>query len=299
MLVLSSSNKERKISTTKPLTIDIEYLKKVIETISIPRHYLHEKKNNRKVRDWIHQEFDSFGMRSYYQGEYSNVIATYENVTLDECKIIVGGHYDSVPNSPGADDNASAIAGVLALAKAFKKFAPLPIAFVAFNREEDGLLGSYDFVDALSKESMKNIEAVHIFEMIGYYSEKARSQNVPQGLPIKIDDVGNFIAVIANKNSNHLIKPILSTAKDYTPTLKVKALKVFLGVEKFFPHLSRSDHDPFWQNNLPALMWTDTSEFRNPHYHQPTDTPDTLNYVFMKEVIELVGYSIYESTLTR
>ena len=68
----------------------------------------------------------------------------------------------------------------------------------------------------------------------------------------------------------------------------ITRLKVFLGVEKFFPHLSRSDHAPFWKSKLPALMWTDTSEFRNPHYHKASDRPDTLDYGFMCKVIELL-----------
>ncbi len=294
MLVLNSKNNLINFIIQKQLDIDIDYLRYVVESIAIPRHYHHEKKNNQKARDWIHKEFINHGLHSIFQGEYSNVVATYDGVSLDECRIIIGGHYDSVPNSHGADDNASAIAGVLAIAKALAKFAPLPIAFVAFNREEDGLLGSYDFVTSLSKEHIRNIEAVHIFEMIGYCSHKSNSQLVPKGLPIKIDDVGDFIAIIANRNSNHLIKPILKNANNYTPQLKVKALKVFLGIEIFFPHLSRSDHDPFWQNNIPALMWSDTAEFRNPNYHQPSDTPDTLDYEFMQQVVELVAYSIWK-----
>ncbi|MEA3490506.1 MAG: M28 family peptidase, partial [Campylobacterota bacterium] len=62
----------------------------------------------------------------------------------------------------------------------------------------------------------------------------------------------------------------------------------------FFPHLSRSDHAPFWESRIPAMMWTDTSEFRNPHYHRPSDAPDTLDYEFMRRVVELLGEVVLE-----
>lgn len=289
MLVFSSKNKTPNPNTTSTIHIDQTYLQNIVEAIAIPRHYEYERKNNQKVRQYIDEAFQSLGLNTIYQGEYRNIIATYQGVALDECQIIIGGHYDSVPHSSGADDNASAIAGILTIAKALKEHAPLPIAFIAFNREEDGLLGSYEFVHSLSAKMQKQLQAVHIFEMIGYHSDAPKSQSVPQGLPIKVNDVGDFIAIIANKTSNHLISSILQTGNNYLPNLKVKALKIFWGMERYFPHLERSDHSPFWEHKIPALMWTDTSEFRNPHYHQPSDTPDTLNYDFMHDVVKLVA----------
>jgi len=293
MLVINS--KRTSDTASKPncrVEIAERYLRDIIETVSIPRHYHGEQKNNQKVAEWIRSEFESLGLSTIYQGRYNNIVATYDGVLLSECRIIVGGHYDSVPGSPGADDNASAIAGVLALAKALKKFAPLPVMFVAFNREEDGLIGSEEFAHMLPSDI--TLEAVHILEMIGFCSTEPGSQKVPQGLPIKIRDVGDFIAVISNKEANHLIAPILKTAERYVPDLPVKALKVFFGVEKFFPYLSRSDHAPFWERNIPALMWTDTSEFRNPNYHKSSDTPDTLDYTFMQNVVQLLGETVLE-----
>jgi hypothetical protein len=84
----------------------------------------------------------------------------------------------------------------------------------------------------------------------------------------------------------------MNVAAATTPTLPVKALKTFLGVEKLFPHLLRSDHSPFWEMNVPALMWTDTSEFRNPNYHQRSDVPGSLNYEFMSQVCTLLVATI-------
>jgi len=150
------------------------------------------------------------------------------------------------------------LAAMLAIAKAFKH-QNLPILFIAFNREEDNLLGSRDFVRSLSKKQSEKIKCAHILEMLGYCSNKPKSQFVPPGLPIKISDVGDFIAVIANRYSNNLVKQIIYSAETYVPSLPIKALKVFLGMEKIFPHLLRSDHAPFWDRKIPALMWTDTS----------------------------------------
>ena len=81
---------------------------------------------------------------------------------------------------------------------------------------------------------------------------------------------------------------VLSRAGTYVPNLSVIGLNVKLGLEKYFPVLSRSDHAPFWAQKIPALMWTDTSEFRNPHYHLESDTPETLDYEFLKQVTQLL-----------
>jgi len=288
-------NTKNKITETPQTNINIskEYLKRVVEVISIPRHYQLERYNNEKVKRWIKNEFESIGLDCAYQGEYGNVVAVPKKYKTN-FSIIVGAHFDSVPKSPGADDNASAVAGMLAVAKTLQIYGDLPIAYVAFNREEDGLLGSCDYVESLLPEIKQNIKCCHILEMIGFCSHEPHSQSSPNGLPIKISDKGDFIAVIANRYSNKLIKPLIKTANKFEPNLPVKTLKVFAGVEKFFPHLLRSDHAPFWQEKIPSLMWTDTSEFRNPNYHQTTDTPETLDYDFMQKVSRLVAYTIMQ-----
>ena len=271
--------------------ITADYLQHVINKIAIPRHYFAEKYNNQAVGDWIEQEFVQHGLYTSRQGSYGNIVASF-TPSLTAVRVLIGAHFDSVPHSPGADDNASAVAGMLAAAQALAQLDAPAVAFVAFNREEDGLLGSQEFVTEYLNTHLHALEVAHILEMIGYYSDAPHSQTAPEGLPIKISDKGDFIAVIANRYSNHLITSMMRAADTYVPDLSVKALKVFLGVEKFFPHLLRSDHAPFWHSKLPALMWTDTSEFRNPHYHQPTDTPDTLNYAFLQKVTALLTMQV-------
>ncbi|MBX7171976.1 MAG: M28 family peptidase [Pyrinomonadaceae bacterium] len=263
-------------------------LNEIVETISIPRHFKYNSSNNKQVADWIFAQFSSFGYETHFQGKFSNVVAL-NPLAKSDFVILIGAHYDSVPNCPGADDNGSAVAGLIACAKAISKFAPhLPVCFVAFNCEEDGLVGSQDFVENYLSQSNLKIKQVHILEMIGYSTDKPNSQTSPANLPIKIPSVGNFLGIMGNQSSKNLVDEVLNLGKSYLPELTVLGLKLFLGIEKLVPDLGRSDHLPFWQKGIPALMWTDTADFRNPNYHRLTDTPETLNYTFLKKVTQLL-----------
>ena len=263
-------------------------LNEIVETISIPRHFKYNSSNNKQVADWIFAQFSSFGYETHFQGKFSNVVAL-NPLAKSDFVILIGAHYDSVPNCPGADDNGSAVAGLIACAKAISKFAPhLPVCFVAFNCEEDGLVGSQDFVENYLSQSNLKIKQVHILEMIGYSTDKPNSQTSPANLPIKIPSVGNFLGIMGNQSSKNLVDEVLNLRKSYLPELTVLGLKLFLGIEKLVPDLGRSDHLPFWQKGIPALMWTDTADFRNPNYHRLTDTPETLNYTFLKKVTQLL-----------
>jgi hypothetical protein len=132
--------------------------------------------------------------------------------------------------------------------------------------------------------------------MVGYADSSPGSQRVPAGLPVKINDVGDFLGLLANRSSNGLMDSILQTASTYTPQLPVTGLRIWLGLEKHFPVLGRSDHAPFWDQKIPAVMWTDTSEFRNANYHRHTDTPDTLDYSFLRKVTQLLTAAVIEQS---
>jgi Zn-dependent M28 family amino/carboxypeptidase len=124
--------------------------------------------------------------------------------------------------------------------------------------------------------------------MVGYRNRTPGSQRMPPGLPVvRARDIGDFLALLANSASNAIAEEVLGLAARYIPDTPVAALKVYVGLEKVFDHLNRSDHAPFWRAGIPAIMWTDTSEFRNPHYHRASDTPDTLDYDFMRDVTRL------------
>jgi hypothetical protein len=268
-------------------TITGTQLRSWVERISVPRHFGAEPEQNRATADWLCGLFDSMGLRVERQGEYSNIVALPE--TSFKEAILVGAHYDSVPMCPGADDNGSAVAAMLGCAAACSLWRPvLPVVFVAFNREEDGLRGSRDFVESYLPEAAFGVRCAHILEMVGFASSASGSQRVPTALPIKMSDKGDFLGLLANGRSAEAMNFVLRHAGTYVPELPVTGLNVKLGLEKHFPVLSRSDHAPFWARKIPAVMWTDTSEFRNHNYHRHTDTPDTLNYRFLRHVTQLL-----------
>jgi len=268
-------------------TITERKLREWVERISVPRHFASEPEQNRETAKWIQSLFDSMGFRVERQGRYSNIVAL-PDAPLDEA-VLVGAHYDSVPMCPGADDNGSAVAAMLGCAAACSLWRPfLPVVFVAFNCEEDGLKGSQDFVEKYLPKASFDVQCAHILEMVGYASSEPGSQRVPSGLPIKLSDKGDFLGLLANGRSSTAMDFVMRRARTYVPELPVMGLNVKLGLERYFPVLARSDHAPFWAQKIPAVMWTDTSEFRNHHYHCHTDTPDTLNYRFLRQVTQLL-----------
>jgi len=277
------------IDTAKMLeSVSETYLHECVETISIPRHFYVQPDNNQKVAAWIAEQLQSYGYHTEFQGKFDNIVTSPPENPKTPC-ILVGAHYDSVPGTPGADDNGSAIAALLACAKAIAEYAPeTPVFFVAFNLEEDGLIGSKDFIESYLANNPLNLVQVHILEMVGYCNHEPLSQELPTGLPVNLPTTGDFLSIIGNRYSNALVDVTLKKAKTYLPEFPVMGLKVFLGLENVFTVLKRSDHAPFWQAKIPALMWTDTAEFRNPNYHGPSDTPDTLDYTFLRQVTQLL-----------
>jgi Zn-dependent M28 family amino/carboxypeptidase len=265
-----------------------ESLRRTVETLSRPRHYLAESLSNKRWGEWIANELEGFGYVTHLQGPYRNVVAIPPKHTADGL-VLVGAHYDSVPGTPGADDNASGVAALLECARLVANSDRCAsTCFVAFNREEDGLLGSTDFVQSYLASGSLDVAKVHVLEMVGYCSHREGSQRVPQGLPIRVPSVGDFIGILGNRDSNRVVDWVVARAATYVPELPAIGLKVHLGVEKLLPVLARSDHDPFWRAGIPAVMWTDTAEFRNPHYHQETDTPETLDYDFLVSTTQLL-----------
>jgi hypothetical protein len=128
--------------------------------------------------------------------------------------------------------------------------------------------------------------------MVGFSSDQPNSQVTPVSLPIKTPTVGNFLGLLANGVSSKHMNHALQQAKCHLPDLPTIGLHVMMGFEKYLPVLHRSDHAPFWQAGIPAVMWTDTSEFRNPHYHQSSDTAETLNYGFLRRITQLLTATV-------
>jgi Zn-dependent M28 family amino/carboxypeptidase len=201
--------------------------------------------------------------------------------------LIVGAHYDSVTNSPGADDNATGVAALLTLAEHFG--AQLRenhdwkgcLQFAAYDLEEYGILGSW----AHSKEMQLNgypIRGMIALEMLGYTDHRPGSQRLPQHLAGIYPVVGDFIGLCANESSRSLLQPVEQGMRSIEG-LPVQSLVVPERGEAI-PEVRLSDHSSFWDAGYPALMITDTSFFRNPHYHQTTDTVETLDLEFLERV---------------
>ena len=235
------------------------------------------------------QPFQAWG------GTYGNILAIRNppgRIKKDgRAPILVGAHYDTVVDSPGADDNASALVVLLELAYRLRRTAlRCPVWLSAFCLEEQGLLGSTAFVTRL-KKAKGSIGGAIILECVGYASDKDGSQQTPPGIPIVIPSLGNFLAIIGNDESRGLVATIEQSAARSVPEFKTLSLAV-PGRGELLPDVRRSDHAAFWDEGFPAVMLTDTANFRNPHYHQSSDTIDTLDITFLEGVIDTVVASI-------
>jgi aminopeptidase YwaD len=207
--------------------------------------------------------------------------------------VIVAAHYDSIPDSPGADDNASAVAALMELADTLGPLLDRPepwrarLQLVAYDQEEAGLLGSAAHAAAI-KEPLRGMISL---EMLGYTDRAPGSQRLPSHLIGLYPDVADFIGVVGNEASRPLLNEVVAGFK-LIPHLPVEALAV-PGRGEELPEARKSDHASFWDRDLPALMVTDTSFFRNPHYHCPGDLPETLDYGFLARVTAGVQTAVY------
>lgn len=224
-------------------------------------------------------------------GVFPNILATRNPAGSNKAErpapLLVGAHYDTVTGSPGADDNASGLVVLLEVAERLNR-TPLarPVWLAAFCLEEQGLLGSAAFVARL-KRSRQSLSGALILECVGYASDDEGSQRTPTGVPVPVPTRGNFLGIIGNDASRPFLESIESSARRSMPSLQTVALAV-PSCGETLPDVRRSDHAAFWDQGFPAVMLTDTANFRNPHYHQPTDRVETLNVDFLEQVIEAV-----------
>ncbi|HVZ39812.1 MAG TPA: M28 family peptidase [Candidatus Kapabacteria bacterium] len=199
--------------------------------------------------------------------------------------LIVGAHYDSMPGVPGADDNASAVAALLELAAWIRPLIQQPLIarlqLVAYDLEESGHVGSFEHSRALARMG-ESLLCMISLEMLGYADERPGSQGVPLPLAGMLPNVANFICVCGNERTRAAVDRV-AEAMRCVDGLPVEQL-VVPGNGESFSEIRRSDHSEFWDNGYEALMITDTSFFRNPHYHRPTDRPETLSYSFLARV---------------
>jgi Zn-dependent M28 family amino/carboxypeptidase len=201
--------------------------------------------------------------------------------------LLIGAHYDTIVGSPGADDNASALAVLLESAHRLKHMVVTrPVWLAAFCLEEHGLLGSRAFISGL-KRTGQALDGAIVLECVGYASREIGSQRTPPGVPIPIPTIGDFLGVVGNEASRDLVTAVERNARRVAPDTPTVALTV-PGRGEALADVRRSDHAAFWDEGYRAVMLTDTANFRNPHYHQPSDTLDTLDLDFLEGVSEIV-----------
>ena len=198
-------------------------------------------------------------------------------------RLIVGAHLDTVPGTPGADDNASGVAALLETARVIASGSwRLPIEFVVFNLEELGMVGSTAYAQRL-RRTQGEVLGMLSLEMVGF-TESQGLQHYPWFLKSRYPATGNYLGLAANRRSRPLLK-IVEQAMRSIDGLPIETMTL-PGKGWGFPEARLSDHSPFWDAGFSALLVTDTSFFRNPHYHQASDTVETLDLAFLEKVTQ-------------
>lgn len=251
-----------------------------------------------QTASYIEQQLQQAGgiMRSdpvIVDGEhFRNIVARF-GPSVGKPAIVVGAHYDASVNTPGADDNASGVAGLLELARLLGRKPPTkPVELVAYTLEEppnfgSENMGSWHHAMRLIAEDTRP-QVVIVLEMIGYFDDRPGSQAYPvPGLAYLYPDRGNFIGVIGDFGSPRLVRTIkaaLSSCAE-VPVYSINA-------PAWMPGIALSDHSSYWAHGLSAVMITDTAYLRNPHYHEVSDLPDTLDYGAMGQVVTGVAAAV-------
>jgi Zn-dependent M28 family amino/carboxypeptidase len=252
-----------------------------------------------RARAYVKGAFERAGLavteQAYDYGgrNVANLIAELPGGGPARAPVVIGAHYDSVPGTPGADDNASGVAVMLELARfAVEAGRPLPLRFVAFTLEEPPThatshQGSRVFVRRFG-ETGGGIAGAIVLEMVGLTTPR---QDYPfflqwAGYPEK----GDFLGVVGNRRSRAFGDKVVAAMRK-NPALPIESLYVWFN--GWILHHSRlSDHAPFWDAGWPALMVTDTAYFRNRNYHGPGDRTETLDYPFMAELVRSLGLAL-------
>lgn len=266
-----------------------------VESLSFPRTADGPEQARQDARDLVTGQLIDAG----YEPQFQSVLnprtqIDSPNIYVDlpgtECPgkmLIIGGHYDSAhPQGPGADDNATGVAGMLEIARALRD-TPLPVTvrFASWSYEEIGLVGSDAMARQLKAENADVVGAVSL-EMIGF---------TKAGIDPLTGLTNDYLAFVADPTSSVLAKTFGAAAYRYTPEFAAAGAVVdpaLLG------DILRSDHAAFLNQGYPALLGTDTADFRNPNYHQPSDTPASLDKAFLTNSIRasLAGLLTYGSS---
>ena len=224
---------------------------------------------------------------------YRNVIAEFGPNT--EERIVVGAHYDTAGPLPGADDNASGVAGLIELARLLARQPPsMRVELVAYSLEEPPYFGTTGMGSSVHAESLRKqnirVRAMFSLEMIGYFSDAPNSQRFPVGvLSALYPSTGNFIGVVARLSDWSLVRRTKTTMRKASP------LPVYsINAPSFVPGVDFSDQRNYWHAGYNAVMITDTAFYRNSNYHTAQDTAEKLDYKRMALVVEGVYAAVVD-----
>jgi hypothetical protein len=273
---------------SKELRADVEHLAVEIGDRRVPGR----AEKLAQAADFIEAQFRAAGYEVERQkfeviagGECCNLAAELRGATRPEEVVVIGAHYDTVAGTPGANDNGSGVAAMLALARRFAGSKPArTLRFVAFTNEEPPYfqtdqMGSRVYAKRC-RERDEQIVAMLSLETIGYYSDEPGSQNYPPLVSALYPSTGNFIGVVGNLKSRALVRRVVGTFREHEQFPCEGA-----ALPETVPGVGFSDHWSFWQEGYPAAMITDTAMFRYPHYHEATDTPKQIDFDRLARVV--------------
>jgi hypothetical protein len=231
----------------------------------------------------VSHEFETYGRT------VRNLEAVLPGITRPEEIVVVGAHYDTVLNSPGANDNGSGVAGVLELARLFagRRF-PLTVRLVFFANEEAPFfytsdMGSQRYASRARRQG-EQIKAMLALETLGFYTEAGNSQQYPFPFNFFYPDQGNFVAFVGNLGSRNLVRQAIGLFRETTPFPSEGT-----AAPGWIAGIGWSDHRSFWQEGYQAIMLTDTALFRYPYYHTPYDLPENIDYGRLARVTIGIG----------
>jgi Peptidase family M28 len=273
---------EREVATRDALRRDVETL-----AVDIGERNLNHPEALARAADWVAASL-SLGGRTPSRQRYEVGGRPVENIELELAAapggpsppeiVVVGAHYDSAPGTPGADDNASGVAAMLALARVFEgRPRPRVVRFVGFVNEEppyfqSEAMGSLVYARRC-RERGERVVAMISLETMGYYSDEAGTQRYPFPLSAFYPSRGDFLGFVADYDSRELAREAVGAFREGA-TLPSEGAALVAGL----PGVGWSDHWSFWQAGYRALMVTDTAPFRYPHYHTVRDRAGALDY---------------------
>lgn len=225
-----------------------------------------------------------------------NIEAEIRGTSRPEEVVIVGAHYDSVVESPGADDNASGVAAMLALARSFEAIRPSrTLRFVAFTNEEPPYFGTEEMGSLVYAKKCRQqgdrVVAMLSIESVGFYTTSPATQHYPAGLGLIYPSKGDFVAFVGNVFSRSLVHEAIRTFRGSGALPSLGAALPYA-----IPGAGWSDHWSFWQQGFPGIQVTDTAVYRSPHYHTPQDIPDRLDYDRLTRFTSAMGAVIGQIT---